>query len=279
MSIAFFLNVDDWLSSSEVLAMSGDEERGYMRLLMHQWKALVQTGRGLPDREVDLARWACVSLRRWRKGFGERLRRCFTVVDGFLFNDRLQREYENYKLKQQSAVKAGRARWDRAKDQRPPQKRPGFEAAASILDRMPAASESHAPRMRPQCAPDATSYNDTSYITKAASVEARECVADAPSLPNDGAAAAEAEGEGMMPNNEELKQGQELLKDLAKRTAMQPEQWRPDLKITAQILIASGGLAALIPHLVELQQRDLRSVSSHGYFLRAIQARLQARAG
>jgi uncharacterized protein YdaU (DUF1376 family) len=284
-SDAFILNIDDWLSSSTISTMSAVEERGFLHLLMHLWKSLERTGKGLPDCDEQLASWALVSLRRWRGKVGAKIRGCFRVVDGLLYNDRLQREFNNWKRKQgrqATATAAANARWNRpatvAKMPRPQRTKPdGFESAAGILERMPVAYETDAKRMHTPCDSHATAYSDTSYKETVASVEATEYVADTESLSNDGAKNSATEADTMtVPNHDELKQAQVLLKDVAKRSGIDPDH-TPDLKITAQILVAAGGLAGLIPHLRDLQARDLRAVTSYGYFLRAIQARATER--
>jgi uncharacterized protein YdaU (DUF1376 family) len=247
--------------------MSAEEERGLMRLLMHLWKSLQKYGTGIPDDDVTLARWALVSLRKWRRGLGARLRRLFFAKDGYLYNERLMAEWENFKAKSagrsDKARGAAEARWGR----RP--KTGAMESAASIVSRMPAAFARHARSMHAQCSEHPTSEQTTEIQKSEASVNSDSCTASlcleetAESMPNE---------ETMRLNGDDVKQAAEMLRTVAKRTSIDAHK-SPDWKITAQILVAAGGTAALIGHLAELEQRDLRHVDSFGYFLRAIEAR------
>jgi hypothetical protein len=49
---AFLMYIDDWLSSKHIRRMDGNEERGYLRLILH---AASEPDGGLPTEEVELA--------------------------------------------------------------------------------------------------------------------------------------------------------------------------------------------------------------------------------
>jgi len=101
---AFLLYVDDWLSSTAIELMTAAEERGYLRLLMHAWKA---EDCGLPNDHATLARLSKLG-RAWRGKSGAVVRAQFTERDGRLFNDRLSREREHQQSVRQSRGDAGR---------------------------------------------------------------------------------------------------------------------------------------------------------------------------
>ncbi len=114
---AFLMYVDDWLSSKCIESMDAAEERGYLRLLM---RAAKEPDCGLPDDDAQLA---IISLlnRQWNKitsdksrriggrTSGQKLRECFVVRSGRLYNLRLLREFENQKRFHEQRVKAGRS--------------------------------------------------------------------------------------------------------------------------------------------------------------------------
>jgi len=97
------IDIDAWLSSTNISGMSAEEERGYMHLLFTAWK---QPNCGLPDDDDLLCRWAKLSLTKWRKS-GPRIRRCFFVRDGYLFNTKQIFERERLERDQQSRIKGG----------------------------------------------------------------------------------------------------------------------------------------------------------------------------
>ena len=261
------LNVDDWLSSTDIAAMSADEERGLMHLLMHQWKSLTKTGVGLPNDELSLARWAMCSLRTWRKRMGPRLMQLFKVVDGRLHNERLAREFENFRAKcgtrSQAASTAAKARWAQLR-------RGGLQQVADAL-RIPNASATHANRMRDACATHATAIQRTEYTSGEVSVEN----VDSAPLSLEGQNQCGTEAGGTMPADltpKDVQDTRELLKTAARQTGIDRTK-EPDWKIATQVLVAAGSVAALVSHLAELGKRNLNHVDSYGYFLRTIEQR------
>jgi uncharacterized protein YdaU (DUF1376 family) len=111
---AFLLYVDDWLSSTTIELMSAAEERGYLRLLLHAWKA---DDCGLPDDDATLARLSKLG-KSWSRNSKSRatLRGQFVSKDGRLYNERLSREREHQKTVRESRSGAGRiaaaSRWN-----------------------------------------------------------------------------------------------------------------------------------------------------------------------
>jgi uncharacterized protein YdaU (DUF1376 family) len=112
MGSAFLFYVDDWLSSSRIDIMTGDEERGYLRLLLHAWK---QPDCGLPNDDDLLAGWSKLG-KKWRKS-SARIRACFFENNGRLYNERLLAEWNNqreFHEKRGAVAKAGaKARWSK----------------------------------------------------------------------------------------------------------------------------------------------------------------------
>ena len=108
---AFLLYVDDWLSSTAIDLMTAAEERGYLRLLMHAWKA---EDCGLPDDDSVLAVLSKLGG-AWKGKSGAVLRAQFTPRDGRLFNERLLRERTYQEEQRRKRSKAGEianeARW------------------------------------------------------------------------------------------------------------------------------------------------------------------------
>jgi len=110
--VRFLFDVDAWLSSTAIAAMSADQERAYLRLLLHAWK---QPDCGLPNDEEMLAglsllgdRWATV---------GGRVRAQFVERGGRLYNERLLEEWgyqqEFHAKATDKAKAASTARWAR----------------------------------------------------------------------------------------------------------------------------------------------------------------------
>jgi len=111
---AFLLYCNDWLSSTAISLMTAGEERGYLRLLLHAWKA---EDCGLPDDDDVLAQLSKLG-RAWSKNgkSGAVLRAQFVARDGRLYNERLLREREHQKavrFSRSSAAKtAADVRWN-----------------------------------------------------------------------------------------------------------------------------------------------------------------------
>jgi uncharacterized protein YdaU (DUF1376 family) len=108
---AFLFFVEDWLSSTAVDLMTADEERGFLRLLLHSWKT---PDCGLPNDDRILAHLSKLG-KLWHGKSGAAVRAEFIERDGRLFNERLLRERQNQISKRRarsSAGKAGaKARW------------------------------------------------------------------------------------------------------------------------------------------------------------------------
>lgn len=109
---AFLFYVEDWLSSTAIDLMTGAEERGYLRLLLHAWKA---PDCGLPNDDRVLARLSRLDG-EWHTGSGAVVRSEFFEKDGRLYNARLLKERENQiavRMARSGAGKAGaEARWN-----------------------------------------------------------------------------------------------------------------------------------------------------------------------
>ena len=109
---AFLFYVEDWLSSTAIDLMTAAEERGYLRLLLHAWKA---PDCGLPNDDRVLARLSRLDG-EWHTGSGAVVRSEFFEKDGRLYNARLLKERENQiavRMARSGAGKAGaEARWN-----------------------------------------------------------------------------------------------------------------------------------------------------------------------
>ena len=109
---AFLFYVEDWLSSTALDLMTAAEERGYLRLLLHAWKA---PDCGLPNDDRVLARLSRLDG-EWHTGSGAVVRSEFFEKDGRLYNARLLKERENQiavRIARSGAGKAGaEARWN-----------------------------------------------------------------------------------------------------------------------------------------------------------------------
>lgn len=114
---AFLFDVDAWLSSTDVSMMSAVEERGYLRLLLHAWK---QPDCGLPDDDEVLASLSLIGA-GWPKAAGK-IRRCFEVRDGRIYNRRLLEEWDYQRAYHEKQKNAALARWGNAPTDPRPQK-------------------------------------------------------------------------------------------------------------------------------------------------------------
>ena len=141
---AFLLYVDDWLSSTAIDLMTAAEERGYLRLLLHCWKA---EDCGIPDDDDVLARLAKLGRTKNVHSLAT-LRAQFTARDGRLFNERLLREREYQKevrAKRSTAAAAGNdARWGRKRiangSQNDPNPNPKPESKRQAIRRIDSSS-------------------------------------------------------------------------------------------------------------------------------------------
>jgi uncharacterized protein YdaU (DUF1376 family) len=113
---AFLLYIDDWLSSPRISLMDAHEERGYFRLILHEY---LQPDCGLPDDDKVLAVWSKLGPQWWletrdkslrQKGVtsGAKLRACFELRNGRLFNERLYREWLHQQEVRQTRSESGR---------------------------------------------------------------------------------------------------------------------------------------------------------------------------
>lgn len=85
---AFQFYANDWLSSTTIALMSAEEERGYLRLLLHCWNS---GDCSLPDDDKVLARLSLIS-EGWLKGSSKVVRDCFVLhpeKPGYLTNKKL----------------------------------------------------------------------------------------------------------------------------------------------------------------------------------------------
>ncbi len=122
-SRAFFMYVDDWLSSKRIEMMDANEERGYLRLLLNAWTS---PDCGLPDSDAELAIMSKLGP-LWNKPTkdkdkripgltsGQKLRQCFGEIEGRLYNERQLREWQYQqdakKKRSESGSKGNTKRW------------------------------------------------------------------------------------------------------------------------------------------------------------------------
>lgn len=116
---AFLFYFDDWLGSDAVNEMDGDEECGYLRLLVYAWK---QPDCGLPNNPKLLAQKSLLNEQwdlptkdeeyRYHAGetSGQKILKNFVERDGRLYNERLLKEWDyqqSIKEKRSKASTAG----------------------------------------------------------------------------------------------------------------------------------------------------------------------------
>jgi uncharacterized protein YdaU (DUF1376 family) len=103
---AFLFNVDNWLGSTSVDEMSGDQVKAYLYLLCRAWHQIpIAT---LPNDDVRLARMARVSLDEWDRIKPEILAQFRSNGgNGRIYNERLQKEARYCK----GRAAAGAAGW------------------------------------------------------------------------------------------------------------------------------------------------------------------------
>jgi len=228
--IRFMFDVDAWLSSTAIAAMSAEQERAYLRLLLHMWK---QDDCGLPDDEELLAglstlgeRWATV---------GARVRAQFFEKDGRLYNARLLEEWgyqQQFHAKSKGkASAAAKARWSKSEPQAP---------AANIVSNIaPSNASSNAPSIsqaiHEQCLGDAIANSEKRIAAKAAaSPRAREAAPPPP----DGHAAGD------------LAQLAEAMQSGMPRGSLPP-----DAGIVAAVLSKAGSIEAALMVCAQLAAR------------------------
>lgn len=108
------LYVADWLSSQSIAVMTAEEERGYLRLLMHSWLA---GDCCLPDDDDQLAALSLLG-EKWHQGSGAKIRRSFKRKqvrgEAKLFNEKLAslwKERRDYVEQcRQAGIRSGEAR-------------------------------------------------------------------------------------------------------------------------------------------------------------------------
>jgi uncharacterized protein YdaU (DUF1376 family) len=221
--IRFMFDVDAWLSSTAIAAMSAEQERAYLRLLLHMWK---QDDCGLPDDQELLAglstlgeRWATV---------GARVRAQFFEKDGRLYNARLLEEWgyqqEFHAKSKGKASTAAKTRWGR-REQFDNASRNASSNAPSITQAMPE-----------QCLGDAIANSEKRIAAKAAaSPRAREAAPPPP--PDDHAAGDFAQLAEAM------------------HAAMPRGSLPPDAGIVAAVLGKAGSLEAALMVCAQLGAR------------------------
>lgn len=105
----------DWLSSQSIATMTGDQERAFLRLLLHAWLSGTCS---LPNDPAELAALSLLGD-RWNGPDGEKVRRCFKVRRGKLINEKLlslwEERQEHRKKSQEGGLKSGAARRSKAK--------------------------------------------------------------------------------------------------------------------------------------------------------------------
>lgn len=119
---AFLFYIDDWLSSKRVALMDAHEERGYLRLLL---AAATESDCGLPDEDSWLAITSLLGSQWFRptkerskrvagKTSGQKVRECFELRDGRLYNARLLKEWNHQRevseAKRNAGILGGRPR-------------------------------------------------------------------------------------------------------------------------------------------------------------------------
>jgi uncharacterized protein YdaU (DUF1376 family) len=112
-SPAFQFYPNDWLSSTHITLMSPAEEGAYIRLLSIAWNS---EDCGLPNDDNALS-----ILSRLGEGwFGitsQKIKECFTLKDGRLFNERLLKEREKQTIWKEKSAEGGKRSWQVRKKQ------------------------------------------------------------------------------------------------------------------------------------------------------------------
>lgn len=101
---AFLFDVDAWLTSVKIAMMTAEQERGYLRLLLFQWK---DPQCRLPDDDSLLAVLSKMG-EGWFNGGSTLVRSCFKSEGGFLINERLLRERERWTRWQKKSSEGGK---------------------------------------------------------------------------------------------------------------------------------------------------------------------------
>jgi len=103
-SPAFQMYPNDWLSSPKIALMSPAVEGAYIRLLCYDW-----ANDGIPQDQDELAALSRLG-EGWLKGGSKMVEACFKqhpTKEGFLTNDRLQKEREKQRIWSQKSKEGG----------------------------------------------------------------------------------------------------------------------------------------------------------------------------
>jgi uncharacterized protein YdaU (DUF1376 family) len=105
----------DWLSSQSIATMTAEQERAFLRLLLHCWLS------GTCSLNDDNDELAALSLLgdKWKGPDGDKVRRCFKLSRGKLVNEKLaslwKERQEHRKKSQEGGLKSGAARRSKSK--------------------------------------------------------------------------------------------------------------------------------------------------------------------
>ncbi|MFI5304317.1 MAG: DUF1376 domain-containing protein [Nitrospiria bacterium] len=114
-SPAFQFYTNDWLSSLHITLMTPAQEGAYIRLLAHAWNS---EDCGLPDDDQELSVLSRLG-EEWFKGGSTVVKKCFILIDGRLFNERLLKErkkQEEWRTKSiEGGKKSAKVRWGHKK--------------------------------------------------------------------------------------------------------------------------------------------------------------------
>jgi uncharacterized protein YdaU (DUF1376 family) len=244
---AFLLDVDAWLSSTDIAMMTAQEERGYLRLLLHAWK---QDDCGLPDDDDVLAHLSLIGS-GWQKS-AAKIRKCFESRDGRLYNARLLKEWEYQRAYHARQADAAAARWAKqpAGGEPSPPKPRGRRATNAAA--MPTHKPPHMPRHDSGTChgnpSENTAYAVETEQTAAANSTVEERAADAAPPP---------------PRDPDLAQLGKLL-----RACMSPGTIAPDAAIVRQVADAIDGysLDDVAAVLQDYRRRGRRPPKTYGFW-------------
>ena len=104
---AIYLYTDDWLFSTDIAAMTPIQERGYLRLLIHQSKS--KDGKVLAD-DAYLGRITMMGTKGWKK-FQARFPHLLESKDGRICNPKQFRGWQKSKTASKNGEKGAKKRW------------------------------------------------------------------------------------------------------------------------------------------------------------------------
>jgi len=125
-SFQFYPN--DWLSSTHIMLMTPEQEGAYIRLLAIEWQS---EDCGLPDNDEELS-----ILSRLGEGWfvgSEKIRSCFFVKDGRLFNQRLLDERKKQDDWIKKSEDAGKRSWESRKGKGKMTRKGWFGVGSSVV--------------------------------------------------------------------------------------------------------------------------------------------------